>query len=523
MKLRLTAFLICALLLGTVFSSCNFLPLAPNSFESSSIVAIEEAQNSSDNTVTSNGIVDSNSSSEVEDIEDIKYDSSNLSQDESSSNQNISSKNDASSNKETSSKSDISSKKETSSKSDISSKNNTSVNQENSSKQNNNHQEEIHISSDIIPSSDKEVVSNISSQNSSQNTVAMPIRPIRPDQYYGWQYLKETGSEAAQKAYQFFVESFGKYEMKLKFDFNVTGQEAEIAFDCYKDDYPQHFWVKSASYRSKNGFVHEFILTQIPLKGDVGKIKECEKQMFEKSKQILSKVNGSMPVQERERIIHNSLISNTKFDVALNTENSHNMYGALVDGVAVCEGYSNAFQYLMRQAGVQCILVKGDYNDDKHEWNMVKIGANYYHVDVTADDPIVNGGKIETLKFDYFNLSQQDIEKDHIIKDNVYTIPEANSSEYTFFRYYGLETEDISVDFVAKSMAFSANNGYEYAHMKFNGISTSDAVKYIAENYNEILSKANQSITGKKLVSGQNIDYSHDAAKGILSVKLKFE
>ena len=63
----------------------------------------------------------------------------------------------------------------------------------------------------------------------------------------------------------------------------------------------------------------------------------------------------------------------------------HSMYGALVDGIAVCDGYSKAYMYLLDEVGIEsylCISLDLD-----HAWNIVKIYGNWYHVDVTWDDP----------------------------------------------------------------------------------------------------------------------------------------
>ncbi len=55
----------------------------------------------------------------------------------------------------------------------------------------------------------------------------------------------------------------------------------------------------------------------------------------------------------------------------------------------VCEGYSKAFKYLCDlttfDKEIYCYLVDGDMGGD-HMWNIVQIGEEYYHVDVTNSD-----------------------------------------------------------------------------------------------------------------------------------------
>ncbi|MEE1280361.1 MAG: transglutaminase domain-containing protein [Oscillospiraceae bacterium] len=484
MKPKLISLLLSVLVLCTILSSCKIAESIPPSSASSSISREDEAQSQN----SDESSIDAPTSSEKEDENP----------------NNTSSKNHTFQNGTSSKKNNSSNKT-----SDSSSK-----------------QDGSQINSKVSSTSSlgKVNTSSLSAQRPAQNITTLPLKPVQPSEYYGWQQLKNTGTKAEREAYLAFAEAFGNYEKTVSFDFNVTKQEVEKAFNIYKDDYPQHFWVGKASYTERNGYVTTFVLTDIMLDGDMEKIRRLEEQMIDKADAILAKVNGSMPAIEREQIIHDILINNIKYDTTYNAENSHNVYGALINGLAVCEGYANAFQYLMRRAGIQCILVKGKYNGGEHEWNMARLEGEYYHIDVTSDDPIMNGGKTQFLKYNYFNLTEAEIKKDHTIAGNAYNLPEATSLKYNFFRYYGLTANSVDVDFVAKAAAFSANNGYEYAYMQFNGVNLSDVVDYIAYNYNAILEKANQGITSnKKLVSNGYVDYSKDDDKGVLNLKLNYE
>ncbi len=65
-------------------------------------------------------------------------------------------------------------------------------------------------------------------------------------------------------------------------------------------------------------------------------------------------------------------------------------YGCLINNKSVCEGISKAFKVLCDKAGIECHIV---YSESmRHEWNMVKVGNNYYHIDVTQDAPVYNLG-----------------------------------------------------------------------------------------------------------------------------------
>ena len=61
-------------------------------------------------------------------------------------------------------------------------------------------------------------------------------------------------------------------------------------------------------------------------------------------------------------------------------------FGALVEGRAVCEGYSEAFYLLCKKADLWCAYRVGQSRGQGHQWNMVKLDSGIYNVDVTWCD-----------------------------------------------------------------------------------------------------------------------------------------
>lgn len=52
----------------------------------------------------------------------------------------------------------------------------------------------------------------------------------------------------------------------------------------------------------------------------------------------------------------------------------------------VCEGYSRAMQLLCQKAGIGCVVVDGETHAGPHMWNYVRIGSNWYGLDITWND-----------------------------------------------------------------------------------------------------------------------------------------
>ncbi|MBS7298334.1 MAG: hypothetical protein KIG65_04570 [Eubacteriales bacterium] len=81
-------------------------------------------------------------------------------------------------------------------------------------------------------------------------------------------------------------------------------------------------------------------------------------------------------------------------------------YSALVgDRITVCQGYSLAFKLLCNIAGIECGYALSDAIN--HIWNVVEYNGNYYHIDVTWDDPLVNNGNFHAVLFRDFMISEE--------------------------------------------------------------------------------------------------------------------
>ena len=133
---------------------------------------------------------------------------------------------------------------------------------------------------------------------------------------------------------------------------------------------------------------------------------------------ILSKKSGNT-VQDI-RMVHNYLVDNISYDSTISHENIYNIYGALVNEEAVCEGYARSFKYLMDGLGIPCVLVIGtgtnsEGQTEDHAWNYVEVDGKWYAVDTTWDDPIIKGnGTIPSnVKYKYFLKGEQEFNKDH--------------------------------------------------------------------------------------------------------------
>ena len=127
---------------------------------------------------------------------------------------------------------------------------------------------------------------------------------------------------------------------------------------------------------------------------------QMRKTFAEKAQWYLDMVDDSMSDFEKALVLHDALIMNSSY--LINEE----IYSLMVNGRGKCYGYSEVYSYLLAQVGISSEIVGS--NDMNHQWNKVKIGDNYYHVDVTWDDPTPD--KPGFAHHTYFLLSDSKIE-----------------------------------------------------------------------------------------------------------------
>lgn len=181
-------------------------------------------------------------------------------------------------------------------------------------------------------------------------------------------------------------------------------------------DFPEYFFLNIAATK-----IWSMGLTK---KIDIGylysidEITVIEKQINQKCQTIINAMSQESSLLNKEKILHNYLIKNTHYAVGdLSNPRLHNIVGALVDGIAVCEGYAKAFHYICDKHDILCMVVTGiatnafDGVRGSHAWNIVRVHEKgCCHVDVTWDSCFYHSGSSHYV---FFNQTDQDMMADH--------------------------------------------------------------------------------------------------------------
>lgn len=197
---------------------------------------------------------------------------------------------------------------------------------------------------------------------------------------------------------------------------------------AFQYDNPEVFWISnSISFmKRKDSTVIKFKSVVAP---DV-----CERLINNLNSEvsgIISNMPGGLSEYQKELYIHDVIIKRCKY-----SKNSHlnqawrkfSAVGVILDGEAVCEGFSKATQILLSNVGIESRLITGSKQNEPHMWNLVKIKNNWYHLDITWDS--VNG----ISRYNYFNLDDNGIKFDHSVDEECSSSSKGDRYNFTLPR-----------------------------------------------------------------------------------------
>lgn len=255
-------------------------------------------------------------------------------------------------------------------------------------------------------------------------------RRISPADYYF--YRNQLKKDEQKKAYDYILSKTEAMESPISLEGLKTRMDYDEFFLIWYSvliDNPQIFTVDDTKIGdikyNKDGTVRSFSVYYHYDKKDLPKMKIAyEKAIAE----ALKVINPYMTDYQKELALHNWVCRHICYDDRIGDKSACS-YSAIVDGLAVCEGYAEAFTELLHRAGIEAATVYGfilpgkESSDNSHAWNIVRIDGKWYYVDVTWDDT-------SPISYDYFNLTTAQMGVDH--KNGIGTFPLCNSKEASY-------------------------------------------------------------------------------------------
>lgn len=246
--------------------------------------------------------------------------------------------------------------------------------------------------------------------------------PFDKDLYYGRSVLETmNNSRNLTAAYDEIVKGIQKSEVDIPLEplgIHVTEKEIDLILAIYRFDNPQVFWVKKYQYYTAdteggNSWGAHIVYNELDNEESRSRFDRLVSTFLDSCN-----IESNMSEYEISKILHDKIAEHVTYK---ETDNSQSVWGALVEGEAVCEGYAELYQYLLYRSGISAHIVTGSSRGIPHAWNVVRIDGKYYQTDVTWDDQ-----SFATV-YNYFLITDEQMKKDHVFTDNGYPLPECNS------------------------------------------------------------------------------------------------
>ena len=207
----------------------------------------------------------------------------------------------------------------------------------------------------------------------------------------------------------------------------IDGAELSDIFYKLRLDCPEIFYASTFQY---SYYPDSHLLKMKPTYlFDKNKIKEHQRAMKSRVEKLVRPVQDKSD-WDKELYIHDFICENVTYD-KLKKQYSHEIIGPLGQGVGVCEGIAKSVKILCDALSIPCIVVISENNPEKkikyrHAWNVIRIHGTWYHLDATFDNTLGQ------MRYDYFNLDDKSIFKDH--EPSIYVVPECGEGNHFYYK-----------------------------------------------------------------------------------------
>ena len=208
----------------------------------------------------------------------------------------------------------------------------------------------------------------------------------------------------------------------LKMHKDEFRQQMELFFLTH----PEFFFVSTGYHLSSHPNTELAVKVTLQYLYDAEQIPEMQTQYEQTLQQIVSGIPQGYGQFDQVLYLHDYLVQNFAYDyVGLRQEEMNNAtsgvairdaYRFFTEGRGVCQGYTLAFMALCAELDIRNVPVTCEALN--HVWNLVEVDGEWYHVDVTHDDP---GGEQSVVypsyvSYEFFLLSNKAL----------YALPERN-------------------------------------------------------------------------------------------------
>ena len=280
---------------------------------------------------------------------------------------------------------------------------------------------------------------------------------------------------------------------------SVDVDEFWTAYYAVLADHPELFWVGSNVEIQQSTLFGNVVNYKLGITVPPEEREQVRTTLEAAADECIAQIPEGASDYEKIKSVYEYLINIVDYD--LRSPDNQNVQSALIYHRSVCAGYARAFQYILHRMGMFCTYVTGRITDGgEHGWNIVRIGDQYYHVDVTWGDPVFagaeDGNDVRTISYNYLCCTDEELERTHVVESEV-EMPPCTDDSLNYYKLAGMYYEWFDPEEINQALMNSVWNDQDSVTMKFadedgflqarealfsDGL-VSDAAQYLMEVY----------------------------------------
>lgn len=236
-----------------------------------------------------------------------------------------------------------------------------------------------------------------------------------------------------QKAFDIIYNGLNSHKSSVNIYQNIDPDRIFELMELVLSEHPEIFWTKGDCTFSNSGrltFKYSYTYEQA---------KEKKLLIEKKTKDILNSIDSKDSEYEKSLALFDYVTKNTTYayeeaaDINNHCEIS-TIEGVLLNGKAVCSGYSKAYQYLLNLCGIDAITISGaaetPNGKESHAWTAQIIDNEIYFSDATWGDGFEKNKDDNFISHIFFLMNSEELKKTHTCNDNFSAIKSTGENNY---------------------------------------------------------------------------------------------
>lgn len=255
------------------------------------------------------------------------------------------------------------------------------------------------------------------------------------DDFY---FYRDLLSDEQAAAYDAIVTALTEQRLTVSISRPIAAYQAYDVVAAVFMDHPELYWVDP---EYKYYYDEDDVVVSIRFQSRISlaELDEAWEKLERETAWVLRYASRLSSDAQKVKAVHDYICHVTNY---VGTAHDQSVYGALVDKEAVCAGYARAFQYLLMRLRIPTTILTGYARTESHMWNLLLLDGEYYLCDVTWDDPPDNPA--DEYHYDYFNVTDSEMSKDHTRDGLCKRLPYANGTRYAYSYFGGAYGTDFS-------------------------------------------------------------------------------